>query len=241
MGVHCFESPRQPKCAPSISYPQTCTNVASGHRLLLESALPSIFPFRKTKPPKKLPRQRAGSTISTPKPKKRVHAQADGQPPIDVECRELFSTPDENQLPLHEVVVEDENLFQPHTSDSHCECRKIIAALEAQLATTRGRESKLRAEVAGTEQALAAQAILLSRARAELTSAQTELAVVRDTLKAKNLELNMLQDELVTAQQRLRKVKDEYEPFGIEKSRHSDEDVQFYTGLPDYESFLDLV
>lgn len=58
-----------------------CTNVASGHRLLLESAVPSIFPFTKTKPPIKLPRQRASSTIPAPKPKKRVHAQEDGQPP----------------------------------------------------------------------------------------------------------------------------------------------------------------
>ncbi|KAH9361946.1 hypothetical protein HPB48_003645 [Haemaphysalis longicornis] len=51
----------------------------------------------------------------------------------------------------------------------------------------------------------------------------------------------MLQDELVTAQQCLQKLKEEYEPFGIEKFKQSKDDIQFYTGLPDYETFEELL
>lgn len=56
--------------------------------------------------------------------------QSDGHPPNAFECCET-STPDKDQLPLHEVVLEDENLSQQHTSSSHCKGKKIIAALEA--------------------------------------------------------------------------------------------------------------
>ncbi|XP_077551073.1 uncharacterized protein LOC144164418 [Haemaphysalis longicornis] len=51
----------------------------------------------------------------------------------------------------------------------------------------------------------------------------------------------MLQDELVTAQQCSQKLKEEYEPFGIEKFKQSNDDIQFYTGLPDYETFEELL
>lgn len=101
-------------------------------------------------------------TILATKSKKQVPAQSDGQPPIDFECCET-STHDENQLPLQEVVLEDDkNLSQPHTSASQSERKKLIAALEAQLAATKDREAKLRVDIASTKQALATQAFQLS-------------------------------------------------------------------------------
>ncbi|CAN7988745.1 unnamed protein product [Ixodes pacificus] len=219
------------------------TNVASGHRLLRESAVPSVFPFRKTKPPRKPPRQRTASSAQKSKKSKEQHAPADtdSQPQMEEECPELSSTPDENQLPLQEVSAGNENLPQRRTSAGHCECEKIISELEAQLAATKDSESKVRAELDSSERQLAAQATELSLARSELTSAQTKVVNLCDRLKAKSQELNMLRDELVSAQRCLEKLKGDYAPFGIEKFQHSNKDIQFYTGLPNYGSFVDLL
>uniref|UniRef100_A0A0K8RLC7 THAP-type domain-containing protein n=1 Tax=Ixodes ricinus TaxID=34613 RepID=A0A0K8RLC7_IXORI len=67
------------------------TNVASGHRLLRESAVPSVFPFRKTKPPRKPPRQRTASSAQKSKKSKEQHvpADADSQPQMEEECPEF--------------------------------------------------------------------------------------------------------------------------------------------------------
>ncbi|CAN7948855.1 unnamed protein product [Ixodes hexagonus] len=221
------------------------TNVASDHRLLQGSAVPSVFPFRKTKPSRKPPCQRTVSTSPARKSKKNKEhhapADADSQPPMEEECPEPSSTPDENQPPLQEVLAENQNLPQQRASGSHCECRKIIPELEAQLAATRDSESNLRAELESAERQLAAQVTELSLARSELASAQAELGNVRNRLRAQSQELSMLRDELVTAQRCLEKLKDDYAPFGIEKFQQCDEDIRFYTGLPDYGSFADLL
>lgn len=205
--------------------------------------MPSVFPFRKTKPPRKPPRQRTASSAQKSKESKEQHApaDADSQPPMKEECPELSSTPDENQPPLQEGFAGNENLPQRRTSAGHCECDKIISELEAQLAATKDSESKVRAELDSSERQLAAQATELSLARSELTSAQTKVANLRDRLKAKSQELNMLRDELVSARRCLEKLKGDYAPFGIEKFQRSNEDIQFYTGLPNYGSFVDLL
>lgn len=203
-------------------------NVASGHRLLKESAVPSIFPFRKTKPPRKPPRQRMFPAIPASKKKcNELHLPADSQSSM-----ELANAPDENQPPLQEVVA-DQNVSPQHGSASQ-EFRKIIAALETQLAITKDRESKQQAE-------LAEQAVQLSKARAELATSQAELGTARNKLRSQSQDLDILRTELFTSQRCVEKLKTQYAPFGIEKFQECDEDIQFYTGLPDYDSFVDLL
>ncbi|KAH7977673.1 hypothetical protein HPB49_003160 [Dermacentor silvarum] len=79
-------------------------NVASGHRLLKESAVPSIFPFRKTKPPRKPPRQRIPAIPASKKKCNELRLPADSQSSM-----ELANAPDENQPALQEVVA-DQNV-----------------------------------------------------------------------------------------------------------------------------------
>ncbi|KAH7969497.1 hypothetical protein HPB52_018994 [Rhipicephalus sanguineus] len=114
-----------------------------------DEAVPSIFPFRKTKPPRKPPRQRTSSAIPASKKKcTELHPPADS--PMD-----LASAPDENEAPQQEIVA-DQNVLQEPAPTIHSELTKAIAVLEAQLATAKDQASKQQAELA--EQALSARA-----------------------------------------------------------------------------------
>lgn len=148
-------------------------NVASGHRLLKKSAVPSIFPFRKTKPLRKPPRQRMFPAIPASKKKcNELHLPADSQSSM-----ELANTPDENQPPLQEVVS-DQNVSPQHGSASQ-EFRKIVVASWASSASIKDRESKQQAE-------LAEQTVQLSKARAKLATSQAELGTARNKLRAQS-------------------------------------------------------
>lgn len=146
---------------------------------------------------------------------------------------DLASAPDENEAPQQEIVA-DQNVLQEPAPTIHSELTKAIAVLEAQLATAKDQASKQQAE-------LAEQAVQLSKARAELASCRPELETAKNKLKAQNKELDVLRSELVTFQQCMDKLKTQYAPFGIEKFEECDEDIQFYTGLPDYATFVDLL
>ncbi|KAL1436272.1 hypothetical protein MTO96_049787 [Rhipicephalus appendiculatus] len=153
-------------------------------------------------------------------------------PPADI-LMDFASAPDENEAPLQEITT-DQNVLQEHASTSHSELTKAIAALEAQIATARDQASKQQAE-------LAEQAVQLSKARAELASCRPELETAKNKLKAQSKELDALRSELITSQHCMDKLKTQHAPFGIEKFEECDEDIQFYTGLPDYETFVDLL
>ncbi|KAL1473465.1 hypothetical protein MTO96_022068 [Rhipicephalus appendiculatus] len=153
-------------------------------------------------------------------------------PPADIPM-ELASASDENEAPLQEIVT-DKNVLEEHASTSHSELMKATAAQEAQLATARDQASKQQTE-------LADQAVQLSKARAELASSRPELETAKNKLKAHSKELDVLRSELVTSQHCMNKLKTQHAPFGIEKFEECDEDIQFYTGLPDFGTFVDLL
>ncbi|KAH7974001.1 hypothetical protein HPB49_008301 [Dermacentor silvarum] len=59
-------------------------------------------------------------------------------------------------------------------------------------------------------------------------------------MKAQNNELKLLRTELVTAQKNVEKL-EELPPFGMERFKDNNDDIEFYTGLPRYKRFCALM
>nr|XP_037282840.1 uncharacterized protein LOC119175908 [Rhipicephalus microplus] len=146
---------------------------------------------------------------------------------------ELASASDENEAPLQEIVA-DQNMLQEHAPTSHSELMRAFAALESQLATANNQALKQQTE-------LAEQAVQLSKARAALAICQPELETSKNKIEAQSKELDVLRSELLTSQHSIEKLKTQYAPFSIERFLDCDEEIQFYTRLPDYGGFQDLL
>lgn len=72
-------------------------------------------------------------------------------------------------------------------------------------------------------------------------SCHCEETDIQQRLRAQTQELNLLRRELLVAQNNVEKLKQDARPFAIEKFLESDKDIGFYTGLKNYESFINLL
>lgn len=146
--------------------------------------------------------------------------------------------------------------IQGEPSTVVCGCKDIIAALEMQLAASKQNELKLqqqleRQDAASKQNVLLLQAQLNAQrsklhslhaaSEAEKVELQKKLKEVQCKLSAQDKELGLLRDELVKAQCKIESLRGENMPFGIEKFRDSDEDIQFYTGLRGYTDFVQFL
>lgn len=246
-------------------------SVACGRRLLRDTAVPSVFAFRKVKPQRKPPLNRSVPPESAVKRSRKNTDQADSVPPVNSENRpprqDAFVEAAHSELnhesnaPLQEIFVENEVLPQQHAANQ-CRCGDIISGLQERLATSRSNELRLQKELeAHLVMRLKLQSEIQShldmarnnsKQRAELevrlnrstetqVELQAEVSRLEQRLSNQDKELNLLRDELVTAQSNLRKMEEGSCPFGVEKFQDSDEDIQFYTGLPRYSSFVSLL
>lgn len=248
------------------------TSVASGRRLLRDTAVPSVFAFHKVKPQRKPPLQRSVPLQSSVKrsgkntDQESISLNSENMPPQQdtFEAAAPSESPP-SRAPLQEMFVDNEASSQQHAANQ-CKCGDTISALQAQLATSKNNEfrlqraldaqlavcreirQKLQAEVdahlATSKNNFKQQAELevrLNRSKETEVDLQAEVSRLVQRLSSLGKELNLLRDELVCAQSNFTKLEEQSCPFGIEKFKDSDADIQFYTGLPRYSSFVYLL
>lgn len=203
------------------------TSVASGRRLLRDSAVPSVFSFRKSKPPRKPPRERMFNPATKKQRSKECRLPnadssqlslhdaehgSENQPPVlDVLSQQLAAPSEvhENHAPLQEIFLGSEFQIQGQASAVVCGCRDTIAALEMKLAASRENEQKLqqqldRQEAVSRESVLSLQAQLNAQ-RSELQACSAASKQTEDLQK----ELHDVQHKLTAQGKELGLLRDE--------------------------------
>lgn len=203
-------------------------SVANGYRHLHQAAVPSVFSFKQTKAVRKPPAKRT-PLQSMPASKKRRHTTDLGPQSVSTGNPADENSPSAHNRQAHmesadpdEFCTESEDLScipnsqrespQKALPHSICTCSETISCLEKQLHASRLKELEAREQVQNLEL----------------------------QLKLKNNELDLLRSELILAQKRIEKL-EELPPFGIARFKDSNEDMEFYTGLPSYNHFLSLL
>ncbi|CAN7987227.1 unnamed protein product [Ixodes pacificus] len=189
--------------------------VASGRQLLRDTAVPSVFAFRKVTPSRKAPLQRHES-----------QAPPQEQAPKLCKCSDTIVALQAQLATIKANESRLQNELHTQLAKSHNELR-LQSELEAELA--RGRQ--LRAELE----------VQLNTSKLTEVELQAEVSRFVQEVSAQCKELDLLRNNLILAQRELEKLKEESAPFGIEKFRECDADIQFYTGLPRYSSFVFLL
>ncbi|XP_064461767.1 uncharacterized protein LOC135371725 [Ornithodoros turicata] len=199
-------------------------NVANGYRHLHHCAVPSIFPFCKTKTSRKPPREREPPPATHRKRRRQditdeenlveeIAAQRVQVP--ERQCNEECDVPSGGeQADPHcngdDEMPTDENFTA--TLDSSCACGEVIAQLRQELAASRASEM----------------------------ATKVELERLQEQLKSQTSEIHLLRSELAIAQAENQEL-EQVTPFGIAKFKGDDDDIQFYTGLPSYGHFCTLL
>ncbi|XP_040068988.1 uncharacterized protein LOC115313765 [Ixodes scapularis] len=168
-------------------------NVANGHRLLYEHAVPSVFSFKKPQVVRKPPKQRTSTVPQATQPEADLL-----QPEADLQQSEDTTT-------APELPDEDPGASPVPMEPPVCTC-----SLEPELELRRVAERKL----------------------------HSEIELLRNELKETKAEVYRLKAELQRALANCKVLEEKNVPFSIEKFQESDEDIQFYTGLPNYGTFI---
>ncbi|KAM7313370.1 uncharacterized protein ISCGN_003236 [Ixodes scapularis] len=168
-------------------------NVANGHRLLYEHAVPSVFSFKKPQVVRKPPKQRTSTVPQATQPEADLL-----QPEADLQQSEDTTTAPE--LP-------DED---PGASPVPMEPPVCMCSSEPELELRRVAERKL----------------------------HSEIELLRNELKETKAEVYRLKAEVQRALANCKVLEEKNVPFSVEKFQESDEDIQFYTGLPNYGTFI---
>ncbi|XP_049268707.1 uncharacterized protein LOC119382223 [Rhipicephalus sanguineus] len=235
----------------SLHFLQTdfVANVANGYRHLHSSAVPSVFPFKQVKPSRKPPAQRAPLHKVTSKRKRNASVQ--GLPSgREVDCNQADKENAGDASNIDVLNVEDAGTTLPLNHESPeeapvntCTCSESISVLDNELAASKAREAAILAD----NQALKQRIKSLEETVAFLENKLTTSNATRETnehlkqqIKEQNKELQLIRSELITAQKTIERL-EEVPSFGAERFKESDEDIEFYTGLPTYQHFVALM
>uniref|UniRef100_G3MTP4 THAP-type domain-containing protein n=1 Tax=Amblyomma maculatum TaxID=34609 RepID=G3MTP4_AMBMU len=181
--------------------------VASGYRLLRDTAVPSVFSFVKDKKIRKPPKQRAPPATNTTLKQARHTVQASGS--TESTGSSSIAIPVDASMCSDEQDTESSCERPQKTDCSTRDLEPVISVAEEQ-------EKEIR------------------RLQDRCTQLEEQLTAAREAARQLQAEKEDLANEL--AEERRKAA-----AFCIESFKDCDQDVTFYTGLPDYSRFIGLL
>ncbi|CAN7945074.1 unnamed protein product [Ixodes pacificus] len=187
------------------------SKVASGQRMLHDHAVPSIFSFKKPTQVRKAPRVRLPPPLPIAQPA-----------PLPEPISSPLTAPTARQP---QGACQSEESSYPDM-DTLASCTDLS---ERALCTC-----SLAAEVARLKEKI-------EECMQKVRRQQNEIEATRAELKGKTQETYKLQADLQDLSTKFERLQKKNIAFGIQKFKASNEDVQFYTGLPSYSHFQALL
>lgn len=197
--------------------------VASGRRILRETAVPSVFVFSKPKKERKAPKVRTPlpqqknaqsfATLNLPSPDRDATEESGGKDQVE-EVDTAIDMQDSDEVETLKVVVQKQ--------------AEQIELLKEQCS---GLKRKL-------EEAQSREALQEKKQAGDLSKLQKQCDGLREELLQAKAAAYKAEGDLLVIQQQLEEEKLKNAPFCIDRFKGSSEQMMFYTGLPDYDTFV---